>query len=79
MQILLEQKSANAMDGVNADFAGAKICPAADTCQSSNRTCLLRIKNVEVIYDRILSNQCSAPNSKLMLNSYPKNYETLGF
>ncbi|MBE0437560.1 MAG: hypothetical protein IBX56_17375 [Methylomicrobium sp.] len=25
-----EQKSANAMDGVNADFAGAKICPAAD-------------------------------------------------
>ncbi|WP_404358709.1 hypothetical protein [Methylotuvimicrobium sp. KM1] len=33
-----EQKSANAKDGVNADFAGAKICPAADTCQSSNRT-----------------------------------------
>ncbi|PKM37765.1 MAG: hypothetical protein CVV06_04120 [Gammaproteobacteria bacterium HGW-Gammaproteobacteria-10] len=29
-----EQKSANAMDGVNADFAGAKICPAADNCQS---------------------------------------------
>jgi len=33
-----EQKSANAMDGVNADFAGAKICPAADTCQSSHQT-----------------------------------------
>ncbi|PKM35478.1 MAG: hypothetical protein CVV06_16075 [Gammaproteobacteria bacterium HGW-Gammaproteobacteria-10] len=33
-----EQKSANAMDGVNADFAGAKICPAADTCQSSRLT-----------------------------------------
>jgi len=28
------------MDGINADFAGAKICPAADTCQSSNRTLL---------------------------------------
>jgi len=28
------------MDGMNADFAGAKICPAADTCQSSNRTLL---------------------------------------
>jgi len=38
MQILQEQKSASAMDGVNADFAGAKICPATDTCQSSNRT-----------------------------------------
>ncbi|WP_186005692.1 hypothetical protein [Methylotuvimicrobium buryatense] len=38
MQILQEQKSANVMDGVNADFAGAKICPAADTCQSSHRT-----------------------------------------
>ncbi len=25
-----EQKSASAKDGVNADFAGAKICPAAD-------------------------------------------------
>jgi len=25
----MEQKSANARDGVNADFAGAKICPAA--------------------------------------------------
>ncbi|WP_341328353.1 hypothetical protein [Methylotuvimicrobium sp. KM2] len=32
-----KQKSASAMDGVNADFAGAKICPAADICQSSNR------------------------------------------
>ncbi|QCW80883.1 hypothetical protein EQU24_00385 [Methylotuvimicrobium buryatense] len=32
-----EQKSTNAMDGVNADFAGAKTCPAADTCQSSYR------------------------------------------
>ena len=42
------------MDGMNADFAGAKICPAADTCQSSYRTCLLCIKNREVIYDRIL-------------------------
>ncbi|MGD7033678.1 MULTISPECIES: hypothetical protein [Methylotuvimicrobium] len=30
MQILQEQKSASAKDGVNADFAGAKICPAAD-------------------------------------------------
>ncbi|MGD7033560.1 hypothetical protein [Methylotuvimicrobium buryatense] len=30
MQILQEQKFANAMEGVNADFAGAKICPAAD-------------------------------------------------
>ncbi|MGD7035348.1 hypothetical protein [Methylotuvimicrobium buryatense] len=40
MQILQEQKSANVMDGVNADFAGAKICPAVDTCQSSNRTLL---------------------------------------
>jgi len=28
------------MDGMNADFAGAKICPAADTCQSSYRTLL---------------------------------------
>ena len=28
------------MDGMNADFAGAKICPAADACQSSNRTLL---------------------------------------
>jgi len=28
------------MDGMNADFAGAKICPAADTYQSSNRTLL---------------------------------------
>ncbi|MGD7033410.1 hypothetical protein [Methylotuvimicrobium buryatense] len=27
MQILQEQKSASAKDGVNADFAGAKICP----------------------------------------------------
>ena len=26
------------MDGMNADFAGAKICPAADTCQSSHQT-----------------------------------------
>jgi len=26
------------MDGMNADFAGAKICPAADACRSSNRT-----------------------------------------
>jgi len=25
------------MDGMNADFAGAKICPAADACRSSNR------------------------------------------
>ncbi|WP_404361372.1 hypothetical protein [Methylotuvimicrobium sp. KM1] len=39
-----EQKSANAMEGVNADFAGAKICPAADTCQSSYRTGLPCIK-----------------------------------
>jgi hypothetical protein len=39
-----EQKSANAMDGVNADFAGAKICPAADICQSSNRTLLSTIR-----------------------------------
>jgi len=30
MQILQEQKSVNAREGVNADFAGAKICPAAD-------------------------------------------------
>jgi hypothetical protein len=37
------------MDGMNADFAGAKICPAADSCQSSNRTCLPFIKNKEVI------------------------------
>ncbi len=43
MQILQEQKSASAMDGVNADFAGAKICPAADTFQSSNRTLLSSI------------------------------------
>jgi hypothetical protein len=28
------------MDGMNADFAGAKICPAANTCQSSNRALL---------------------------------------
>ncbi|WP_404359820.1 hypothetical protein [Methylotuvimicrobium sp. KM1] len=28
----------NARDGVNADFAGAKICPAADARRSSNRT-----------------------------------------
>jgi len=26
------------MDGMNADFAGAKICPAADAYRSSNRT-----------------------------------------
>ncbi|PKM35224.1 MAG: hypothetical protein CVV06_17435 [Gammaproteobacteria bacterium HGW-Gammaproteobacteria-10] len=61
MQILQEQKSANGMDGVNADFAGAKICPVADRCQPSNRTCLLCVKNGKVIYDRILSNQCSKP------------------
>jgi len=28
----------NAKDGVNADFAGAKICIHADACRSSNRT-----------------------------------------
>ncbi|WP_404355421.1 hypothetical protein [Methylotuvimicrobium sp. KM1] len=45
-----EQKFANAMDGVNADFAGAKICPGADICQSSNRTLFgtgLTIKNTK--------------------------------
>ena len=29
--------------------------PAADTCQSSNRTCLPYIKNREVICDQILN------------------------
>ncbi|WP_431065486.1 hypothetical protein [Methylotuvimicrobium sp.] len=31
---------------VNADFAGAKICPAADTCQSSNLTLLSTIRSI---------------------------------
>ena len=43
------------MDGMNADFAGAKICPAADTCQSSNRTLhkmgkLLKTKSLLVLF-----------------------------
>ncbi|MGD7035598.1 hypothetical protein [Methylotuvimicrobium buryatense] len=40
MQILQEQKSASAKDGVNADFAGAKICPAADIlAKHASRPC----------------------------------------
>jgi hypothetical protein len=39
---------------VNADFAGAKICPVADNCQSSDRTLQ---KNREVIFDQIFNGQ----------------------
>ena len=35
---LARRRNLIAMDGMNADFAGAKICPAADTCRTSNRT-----------------------------------------
>jgi hypothetical protein len=34
------------MDGMNADFAGAKICLAADTCQSSRRPPFLHLKKL---------------------------------
>ncbi|MBU2569665.1 MAG: hypothetical protein KJ725_06430, partial [Gammaproteobacteria bacterium] len=53
VRVGLTRRNLIAMDGMNADFAlrhgwrvlgqcrsncrGAKICPAADTCQSSNR------------------------------------------
>jgi len=40
VRVGLTRRNLIAMDGMNADFAGAKICPAADTCQSSNRTLL---------------------------------------
>ncbi|WP_404355634.1 hypothetical protein [Methylotuvimicrobium sp. KM1] len=53
-----------AMDGVNADFAGAKICPAADTCQSSYRTLrkmgkLFTTKSLDGWIDKILQSMIS--------------------
>ena len=47
------------MDGMNADFAGAKICPAADACRSSNRTLL--VTDI-VLHIEKLDKECKTAN-----------------
>ncbi|MGD7036752.1 hypothetical protein [Methylotuvimicrobium buryatense] len=52
-----------AMDGMNADFAGAKICPAADACRSGNRTLFgIGIFVAELLYIEKLDKESTSTN-----------------